>query len=225
MNLKLLLPQVSKSIALLLSASIVLAGCDTGADPVTQESLAMEKPSVKVSTQRTAEIGDPFLLKGTAKLTLFSTEDEAFRVFPRPSNGFDFFEEAPLTGENYVAKGWQSKVEAFGVVLLRNKVVLAHYTLENADFDTIQSAVREYEAAFGRPAEPTVPGELGSYWFWESGSVRMMIATNKDAKGKSILVLTLGDLDIMNALRMSPEGARQDLVEARTKLPAPAGKN
>lgn len=209
----------------MLSASVLLAGCDAGADPVTQEALLMEKPVVKLSTQRFAEIGDPFLIKGSAKLSLFATEDEAFRVFPRPANGFDFFEESPITGENYVAKGWQSKVEAFGVVLLRGKVVLAHYTLENADFDTIQSMVTDYERAFARSAEPTVPGELGSYWFWESGRVRMMIATNKDAKGKSILVATLGDIDVMSALRMSPEGARQDLVEARTKMPAPAGKN
>lgn len=199
-------------------SALVLVGCGPeGAAALDAEAIAPEKPTVQVSTQWTPAEDAPLLLNGDSRLRIHASEEEAFRAFPRPRGAFDFFEEPPIEGDDYTAKGWQTNAEAFGVLLLRNRMVLGLYTLEGADGDTVAEKVRLYEEGMGRPPS-VVPGEIGSYWFWESGQTRLMITTSRDAKGKSQLAVALGDVAIMNALRMSPDAARQDLVEARSRL-------
>ena len=131
MNLKLKLLLAFKSTALLL----LLSGCaPSGFDP---GSMVAEKPSVQVSTGWSLDEHAPYLIHGDSLLRLHASEEDAFRVFPRPRGAYDFFEEPPLEGDNYVAKGWQSNAEGFGVLMVRNRVVLALQTLDNVDADTI----------------------------------------------------------------------------------------
>lgn len=173
---------------------------------------------MQVSTRWSLDEAAPYLIHGDSILRLHSSEEEVFRAFPRPRGAYDFFEEPPITGDTYVAKGWQSNGEGFGVLLVRNRMVLGMQTLENVDADTISQRLQLYEQAMAPMLAEVVPGELASYWFWEVGQARLMICQTKDAKQNSQLVVALGDADVMNALRMSRQAASQDLVEARVKL-------
>lgn len=217
--MKLKLPPVFKNIALLGLISLGLAACGPqGSAGIDPESMIAEKPKVKVSLGWIPEEGAPMMVNGDNRLHLHASAEDAFRAFPRPKGAFDFFEDPPLEGDTYVAKGWQNNVEAFGVLLVRNKVVLALRTIDNADAELVSTKLRTYEEAFA-PAKPDlVPGEFASYWFWELGQARLMICNSHDAKMKGQLVIALGDVDVMNALRMSRPAASQDLTEARTRL-------
>lgn len=194
-----------------------LFGCADDAIPKNIGASGPEKPSLQVSVQWSPDNNAPYLLNGDRILRIHATEDQAFEVFARPKNGFDFFEESPITGDEYVAKGWQSGIESFGVLSLRNKVVLAMYTLDYTSADQLSEKVRQYQEAFSTIEPSVLPGDKASYWFWEVGRVRLMICASQDTKRKQQLVIALGDTDVMDALRMSPDSARLDLVEARLK--------
>lgn len=212
MNLKSKLLLACKSIAL----SLLISGCAPGGfDP---GSMVAEKPSVQVSTQWSPDEGAPYLIHSDSILRLHESEEDAFRVFPRPRGAYDFFEDTPLEGDAYVAKGWQNNAEGFGVLLVRNRIVLAMQTLDKVDADTVSQRLKLYEEALAPMSPDVVPGEVASYWFWEVGQARLMICQTKDAKQESQLVIALGDADVMNALRMSRQAASQDMVEARVKL-------
>ncbi len=197
---------------------LALLGCGPeGTQQMPVEVALPEKPRVEVATQRVVPDDVPFLLNGENRLRIFGTEEEAFSVYPRPRGGFDFFEEPPIEGDEYVAKGWQTSKEAFGVVLLRNRVVLALYTLDGSEVTSAPEKVQKYTEAFGRDPE-IVPGDPAGYWFWESGEVRLMICSSRDSKNQDQMVIAFGDGDVMDALRMSQIAARQDATEARAKL-------
>jgi len=197
--------------------AVALTGCADDALPKNIGVAAPEKPNLQVSVQWTPDSSAPVLINGDRNLRIHSTEDQAFEVFARPKNGFDFFEESPITGDDYVAKGWQSSVESFGVLSLRNKVVLAMYTLDYTSADQLSEKVRLYQEAFPTIEPSVLPGDKASYWFWEVGRVRLMICASQDTKRKQQLVIALGDTDVMDALRMSTDAARLDLVETRLK--------
>lgn len=211
--------QASKNIALLGLTSLLLGACGPeGAASIDPESIVAEKPKVQISVGWVPSEDAPAMINGDMRLRLHASEEDAFRVFPRPKGAFDFFEDPPIDGEPFIGKGWQSNVEAMGVLLLRNKVVLALNTLDNADAETVSEKLQVYEEAL-QPRKPDlVPGEFASYWFWEVGQVRLMICHSHDAKNQGQLVIALGDVDVMNALRMSRVAASQDLTEARVKL-------
>lgn len=203
----------------LISLLWAVAGCDGGATPVSPQDLVAEKPEVtNLSTQWTPADDAPVMINGDQRLRIHDTEEAAMRVFPRPRGAFDFFEEPPVEGDDFVAKGWQSNAEAFGMLLLRNRIVLALYTLENVDTELLASKLTKYEEGLIPLTPSAVPGDVGSYWFWESGRTRLMMVHSRDAQGRGQLVVALGDTEIMDALRMAPGAARQDLTEARTRL-------
>lgn len=212
MNLKSKLLLACKSIAF----SLLISGCaPSGFDP---GSMVANKPTVQVSTGWSLDEHAPYLIHGDSILRLHSSEEEAFNAFPRPRGAYDFFEDPPLDGDSYVAKGWQSGAEGFGIVLVRNRVVLALQTFDNVDADTASQTLQLYEQAMAPTVPEVVPSELASYWFWETGQARLMVCQTTDSKHKNQLVVALGDADVMNALRMSRPAASQDIVEARAKL-------
>ncbi len=219
MNLKLKHLQALKGIALLALSSLIIAGCGPESSAsLNPEAVIPEKPRVEVSTGWSPTEDAPVMLNGDRKLSLHASEDDTFKAFPRPRGAFDFFEESPIQGDGYVGKGWQSNAEAFGGLFLRDKLVLGLYTVDKIDGDTLSDKVRVYEQAFA-PVEPEfVTSEYASYWFWEVGQTRLMICNSRDAKRNSQLVVAIGDVDIMNALRMSKIAANQDLTETRAKM-------
>lgn len=206
-----------------LAISFCLIGCSSGGNapaasaanqPPVETYTNSVRPNVTVSVPRSAYQTGLHLIRDGKKLYFGELEDNTFNIFRRPSRAQEFFEEPPITGDDYNAHGWQSPAEAFGAIFLQERLVLAQFTLERGSFDAVNDLVTELETENSAYSMTVVPGKVGTYRFWESDRVRLMSVVSFDGKGKSSLTIVLGDVQLMNALRMSQEAARQDLMEA-----------
>lgn len=165
------------------------------------------------------------IVRSGVHVYLWQTQDQIFERVPRPRIGNDFFEDPPITGEDYTCRGWESGAESFAGIFLHDRLVLGLYSLENVGREVIDSKVDEYTRLY-EPMQPTlVPAESGSYWFWERGNSRIMIVNTLDSKGQHHLTIALGAIKMMDALRMNVKCARQDLFDAHTILTESGSKS
>lgn len=184
------------------------------AQPDTGTATITTRPEVVIEPLRAVETNGPGLIREERKLFLGELEDNVFAIFRKPSTGRDFFEEPPIVGSGYTARGWQTGVESFGAVFFAERMVLGQYTVDQASLETQLEVIKQYEEAFGRDAVQFVPGKYGAYRFWEDGNVRLMLVTSQGAKGVRSITVSIGHVNILNALRMNVESARVDLLEA-----------
>ncbi len=196
-----------------------LAGCTKSMAP--EVNMATEQvppyngaPDVRIATPISSEENDFSLLRGNLKLHYGETEDNAFAIFGKPQGGLDFLEDSPIKGDSYSARGWQTTKESFAGVFLRDRFVLGMHTIEQTTLDKVNQIVDEYSILLAPIQPQIIPSEAGNCWFWDAADRRIMIANTKDGKKRNQVVIALGHREIMDALRMNPEGTRQDLFEA-----------
>ena len=213
----------------ILGAALALSGCSGGsAKNVDLASQAREPappytgpPDVRVPTPTAPEEKGFMLLRGNLKLHYGETEDQTFTIFAKPQGGLDFLEDSPIIGDNYTARGWQTTKESFAGVFLRGRYVLGMHTIEQTTLDNVNQFVDSYTTAMSPIQPQIIPSESGNCWFFEEGDRRIMIANTRDPKKRNQVVIAMGNREIMDALRMSPEGTRQDLFEAGRILGKP----
>lgn len=196
--------------ALLFVGLCVLGGCEGGngaASPVPELAVEVGAPAQRPDLAFRSRLA---LLDNGRRLGVGDSVQEALEFLPAPRKAYAFRELPPGFEEPYRAEGWETDAEGFGVISLEGKVVLTLRTRENASNSLIEDTVRTYTRDNRSLPPERVTGKTAEYWFFERESHRLMIASVKDLEGKRSLTIALGDVSVMDALRMSPAKALQD---------------
>jgi len=153
------------------------------------------------------------------KLAIGDAGASAFDVFPKPSNDRVLAVHdlpATLTGQNYVANGWDDETEGFGVILQQNRVVAALYTVKSLANDLSQVLIQNYESLNPGLKLTHLTAKNLDYYFWEMNGQRLMLLVQKNDKQSNRITLILGIDSILNALRANPELANADIKNLET---------
>lgn len=197
------------SFALISVALSFLCGCEggNGATPVPELAVDVGAPAQRPDLSFRSRLA---LLDNGRRLGVGDPVQEALEFLPAPRKAYAFRELPPGFEEPYRAEGWETDAEGFGVISLDGKVVLTLRTQEDASQTLIEETVRAYTRDNRSLPPERVTGQAAESWFFERESHRLMIAAVKDPNGKRSLTLALGDVSVMDALRMSPAKALQD---------------
>lgn len=138
---------------------------------------------------------------------------EAARLFTQPKKSFELRELPTQFGDGFRVRGWESDAEGYGVISFDGRVALALRTLRNVDEERVIETIREAEYDLGRNAV-TATGKTSRYWFWESQRDRKMVCAVEVKRGEFMLTLAIGELNVMDALRMAPAQAQKDAARS-----------
>lgn len=165
------------------------------------------------------------LIRRAGKIKVGDTQDHAFRIFKQPPTAYEFSDlPSVLSSEHFKAAGWQSTgsgqrpSEGFGVVLYDDQVCLAVYQIDHQTEEGVQELLTDHQKEVGTTPTSTQLGKYIRYWFWQERTQRlMMVATSMPHEGASV-TLAVGDVNVMDALGMSPDAAKNDQSQAEKSI-------
>jgi len=159
------------------------------------------------------------------KLYLGDDVDRALEVFGPPPRAYDVTDLPPGWKEQgYQAAGWETgvrpkgeaAVEGFGLVLQKDRVALALFTVEHADGQLFSRITSDYQDEL--KSKPTaVANKRSQYRFWTIGDQVLMVSTTSARSGEAVTV-AIGAKALMDGLRMNPDRAKEDIQEAERLL-------
>ncbi|MBV6457384.1 MAG: hypothetical protein HONBIEJF_00492 [Fimbriimonadaceae bacterium] len=167
------------------------------------------------------ELDDPTpvrLVRGNDQIAVGDPVEKAFRIFAPPPGSYASAQLPPGFNTGFKARGWSTAKESFATLSAGGRVVLALWQRENVDGDEIREAMLAHEAVMTGVSSKFVPGNDVQYTFWDSGNQRTMISVSPNAKKQVGLVIAVGDIRVMNPLRMSPTDAEADVRTAEREL-------
>jgi hypothetical protein len=203
-------------------------GVPTEAQASRGEQIEAESVTITVGSP---DRGDLALIKGRSRLYVGTPVDIAFDIFAPPPNATEFSDlPERLNAEQFESVVWETSSEGFGVIAANvndvDRVVLAVRNFERINADKVREIVEQYRR--GRVLEseaPTIPeiaeydpDEPAVYWFHEEGDSRLMIVVSKNLDQEKMLTIALGDVALMDRLRMDPASAREDYRLASRNL-------
>lgn len=213
-------------LSLSLAGLLLLAGCSSPAGP------AAAKPGEETQVQAPAEqlLSPASILfsKDEPHLTLRMLEaevrlgldlEEAKKLLPRPGRSFPIQEIPEGLDGQFDVTGWEQGPQSIGMISAKGRVALFLEIQEKADQDSALERVAEISGRHGLPSQ-TVSQGTTRYWFWEAPSERIMVCLTPSVGGRFSLSCALGNPILMTALRMSPQLAQEDAVEAEKLLKA-----
>jgi len=223
----------NKSIAFLISASFLLAGCSdsgpatphNGMAPTENSEGEVELPKVQIASLEVPNTEDLGIVHNGERLRLGDLREIGLEVFPVPKRAQIFREELPVLNDSMKAEAWEDGLRSFGMITQKGRVVLAVYTEDRVAENRINDVVADHERAFGTAAV-TVPGSNVNYRFWSKASTRVMICDTTDFKNRRSVTIAVGHFELMDVLRMSAKAAENDhnAAEARLKRIFSTGK-
>lgn len=138
-------------------------------------------------------------------------------LFPKPDGAITIQTLPPSLAPPLVANGWDAENESLGVISQEDKVVLIMHTYNQVNVHKAEETYTRYLKHFKRPTQE-MSGLYSKYWFWDSGSTRLMIASSIDSKGVHNLTIAFGVHSVMDRLRMDPKDAKEDQTKAAQLL-------
>jgi hypothetical protein len=182
-----------------------------GDRPPVIKSSASAKPDPKIAVE--PEIVMP---TGEGGIVVGMSVDAAMRQFAIPSRATTV-KGMPLnlTDPPFSVTGWQNASQGFGVISVDGKVGLAVRRLNVAPKNFVAEAVEAQMKAAGGEPPVTLSDEVVSYYFWERETQRVMINAVRLPDGNYSVTWAIGDITIMDNLRMNVKDAQTDMAEAR----------
>ena len=157
---------------------------------------------------------------------------DAENVFRKPEGRAAAFRDLPPGfGPGYRSIGWSTEVEGFGVISLEGRVVVAVHSEYGVSESRSEQVIDKYRrrygnrfkkltAADGKDLEPS----WVQYWFAEQNKQRLLVCAVRMKDGFVNVTESVGWAEAMDALRMSPKNALEDLAKLKAKSSAkPAG--
>lgn len=214
------------SLFLSLAAFLLLAGCsDSGSGSPSQSKDGVQALPPAEQALSPAAILFP---KEEPHLTLRMLEadvqiglnlEEAKKLLPRPGRSFPIQEIPEGLDGQFDVTGWEQGPLSIGMISAKGRVALFLEIQERADQDSALERVAEISDRHGLPAAAVAQGTT-RYWFWEAPGERIMVCLTPSGGGRFSLSSALGNPVLMTALRMSPQLAQEDAVEAEKLLKA-----
>lgn len=193
-------------------AVVALSGCGLLGDrPPVIKSNASEQPDpmLTIAPQIVMPTGAGGIVVGMsvdAAMAQFPKSDRAAAVSGTPLT---------LTDPPFNAKGWQSTSQGFGVISVDGRVGLAVRRLKVSPKNFVAAAVEAQQRAVGGEPPLSISDGVVSYYFWERENQRVMInAVQLPDKNYSV-TWAIGDISLMDHLRMNVKDAQTDIEEAR----------
>ncbi len=148
-------------------------------------------------------------------IVLGESAGNALAVLPRPPGAFEFTDVPLGFRDGYAARGWEGNQGGFGVLTRDGRIVLAMRSWTNASNEMIEETKEQYANEIGRRIKPIDFGDdKRGYRFWREDLTQLMLCWSPDVRGRTTLVVALGDARVMAPLRMDPRNAAQDLARA-----------
>lgn len=221
----------------LLAGAIAVAGCGGGpsASGGTPAVRRADEPFVPTGEAKERRDPDPYrrtriaMLRQNERLTVGMSQEDALALFPEPRRSYALNDVPPGFGDGYRARGWESRLESFGILLFNDRLVFAMRQFEDMEEPQYEDLVREYETALRETESTFVAGRHVRYQFWQDGTQRLMVLAVQRPKDRLNVTVSMGDNVVMDRLRMSESHARDDANRAdlrideslKTNLPPP----
>ena len=220
-----------KAIGILVSLfTLALAGCGGDADESTNGDFVTTTKAVKSPEWDISS--DLALYADSLSIHVGDSVSDAEKVFRKPEGRASNFRDLPAGfGPGYRSIGWSTEAEGFGVISLEGRVVEAVHSeygvSESQSEQILDSYRRRYGNRFkklvgadGKDLEPS----WVQYWFAEQNKQRLMVCAVRMKDGFVNVTEAVGWAEAMDALRMSPKSAIEDLAKLKAKSTAkPAG--
>ncbi len=193
---------------------LAIAGCSLG-----KPESSFSKPSTSNSTNIpsfSVEAGQSSLaiVHGTDKVSIGDPYFRWEEMFPRPNKSAFAIRELPkpLSGDGLLPIGWETPNKGFGAIRDGNKLVLAMIWESKVSHSEAAKISAEYDRYNQQLSSQVVAANGSHYTFWENNSIRMMLYVQKKGEDAYNVTLTLGQIDLMNAIRASAQQAQNDLA-------------
>lgn len=164
---------------------------------------------------------------GGSQVNIGDPEDTFKAAFPRSAAKATSLHDQLPTGadpRHWEAKGWylDNASRGVGALYYDNRIALAMSQFDSVEDSDVKKEVDQYVDAFG--VAQTLDGQRVQYWFWQRGTVILMICAFKNDRNELDLTTALGDSGVMGRLHMSPSTAIDDLraVERLYGMPSQA---
>lgn len=207
-----------KKVASLIGITLVLGlawGCSSlkGGDPAStspkpqenSESFALAgnvgaSPLAIVNGSEKIKIGDPY----------FRWEV----VFPRPKKAAFEIQELPkpLNQDDLQPVGWESSTRGYGAIRNGRRIVLAMIWQSKLTQEDASKIKNEYYSLNSSLPAEVVTENGSTYTFWENNQIRMMLLVQKTGSDSFNVTVSLGQADLMTAIRASVNQAQNDLA-------------
>lgn len=143
--------------------------------------------------------------------------NDAERAFDKPDKRrSDFRDLPPGFGPGYSSRGWETDTGGYGLISAEGRVVAAVRSEYGVSEDRLQEILRKYRADL-TVEQPTESGGNARYWFAEDNNRRLMVCAVGLPDGSLDVTQAIGSIDAMDAMRMGPIPARNDISLLRSK--------
>ncbi len=195
-------------------SGLILSGCGSASNKAVPEP---EEPAFKIvynSPAREPDLetkSDLEMVVGDKSVKVGAASETLREIFPKPEKAVEMRQSAPNFPDDYISRGWEADEESVGWLSYSGQTVLVLHNIRHVDESEIQpDFVDKYTKLF-RGIEPTiVVGRTAKFWFWQDGSHRFMLTAGKSRKGGMDVTEVIGDVAVMDALRMAPSKAELD---------------
>lgn len=213
------IPSSSQLIWAGLLCGLLVSGCAQPPDLEALEGSTEAAPTFDSDFPNDPDLG---LIRDGVVIKVGDPVDRALSAFPRPDGAYDVNRPPTAFESEFQASGWEQRRMGFAVMHKGGVIASALWREKGLDSEDINRRVRQYELRFG-PADQMVPSTVREvqqlqYWFWEGENERLCLVSTVDFEGELAFVAAVGRPDVLDALRMNPSAAREDIERAMEML-------
>lgn len=140
------------------------------------------------------------LPNGRRYISLGDSDEKALNIFPKTPRAFPLEDSVPSFPSDFHAKGWESNVEGFGIILHEDKIVLAMHQWESVDPDEFASILKNVQDTNEISRFQSTTVNKADYWYVQSGQDELIISRLPGSKKKYQVTVTLGNQHVIDAL-------------------------
>lgn len=150
------------------------------------------------------------MLVKNEEIKLGESLDGVYQKIPKPDKALYLRSLPEVFSPPFKAHGWEKGNDTYAFITCNDLVYLILRTHEQVNKTYIDPILNQYKKAFLTPHKK-ITGTTGTYWFWENNNQRLMICQTKDINQKLGITVALGNIQLMDRLRMDPFSAQKDL--------------
>jgi hypothetical protein len=167
------------------------------------------------------------LLSPTGDARIGDPVESARKLFPKPEVRAAAFQDLPPGfGPGFSSSGWETDAEGYGIISLGARTVVAMHMEMGVGESRVNEIVSRYRrrlpSKFAENFDLEKPHASHSwvrYWFAEENGHRLMVCAVRLEEGVLNVTEALGTEEALDALRMSPRFAAED-IQALKNRPA-----